>query len=104
MKIRPYVHSDTDAIVRLLLRAWAAVFESIERAMIADVYHTFHPDWGVVRGRAVESVLANPEQNVWVAKRKAGPVGFVAVVPHRADSMREGNMIAVDPDHQAADL
>lgn len=99
MTIRPYCAADADAIVRLSLRAWAPVFESIERAMDPEVYRAFYPDgWRASQRAAVEATLA--EQDAWIAERDGAPVGFVSVVLHREDSMGEIHMVAVDPDHQ----
>ena len=38
MEIEPYDASRLDAIVRLSLRAWKPVFESVANAMDPDVY------------------------------------------------------------------
>jgi GNAT superfamily N-acetyltransferase len=100
MTIRPYADPDAGAVVRLALRAWAPVFESLAQAMDPAVYRTFYPDWQVQQQRSVEAVLADPDQHVWVAERDGEPVGFVAVVLHRDGNMGEIHMIAVEPDHQ----
>ena len=54
MEIEPYDASRLDAIVRLSLRAWKPVFESIANAMDPEVYREQHPDWRVSRRKAVE--------------------------------------------------
>lgn len=100
MTIRPYDDPDVNAVVRLSLRAWEPVFESIKRAMDPEVYRAFYPDWRVSQQAAVEAVCADPDQHVWVAEQGGTPVGFVSVVLHPDDSMGEVYMIAVDPDHQ----
>lgn len=100
MSIRPYDSSDAAAVVRLSLRAWAPVFESIEDAMDPAVYNVFYPDWRVQQQQAVEAVLDDPNQRVWVAEQDSTPVGFVSVVLHDDDRMGEIYMIAVDPDYQ----
>jgi GNAT superfamily N-acetyltransferase len=98
--IRLYADGDADAVVRLSLRAWAPVFDSIERAMDADVYRSFYPDWKVQQRQAVEAALADPGHHVWVAEGESGAVGFVSIVLHRDSRTGEIHMIAVDPDHQ----
>lgn len=99
MRIRPYDDQDADAIVRLSLRAWAPVFDSIQQALEPAVYRAFYPDgWRTSQRAAVKTSLA--EHNVWVAERDGTPIGFVSVVLHREDSMGEIHMVAVDPDHQ----
>lgn len=45
MRIEPYDKSALPAIVSLSLRAWAPVFESIEKAMDPRVFAHFFPDW-----------------------------------------------------------
>lgn len=100
MEIEPFDDSRLAAIVRLSLRAWEPVFESLERVMDPDVYREQHPDWRVTQRRAVESVCADQGMHVWVASEGAQTVGFVALKLHVEDRMGEIYMIAVDPDFQ----
>jgi GNAT superfamily N-acetyltransferase len=101
MQIKPYTHHHLDAVVRLALRAWAPVFDSIQQAMNADVYQAFYPDhWRVSQQKAVEDVCAAEDTNVWVAIDADSILGFVAVKLHSEDSMGEIYMVAVDPDVQ----
>ncbi len=101
MQIKPYNPCHLDAVIRLSLRAWTPVFESMQNAMDADVYQAFYPDnWRVSQQKAVEDVCAAEDTNVWVAIDAGSPVGFVAVKLHSEDSMGEIYMIAVDPDFQ----
>ncbi|NJO40267.1 MAG: GNAT family N-acetyltransferase [Cyanobacteria bacterium CRU_2_1] len=109
MQIEPYTHHHLDAVVRLSLRAWTPVFDSIQNAMNADVYRAFYPNhWRVSQQKAVEDVCAAEDTHVWVARvfdrpevNDAGStVGFVAVKLHSEDSMGEIYMVAVDPDFQ----
>jgi GNAT superfamily N-acetyltransferase len=101
MQIEPYDPHHLDAVIRLSLRAWTPVFDSIQNAMDADVYRTFYPDsWRVSQQKAVEDVCAAEDTNVWVAIDAGSTVGFVAVKLHSEDSMGEIYMVAVDPDFQ----
>ena len=100
MEIEPYDDSRLDAVIRLSLRAWKPVFESIENAMGSDIYREQHPDWRVTQQSAVESVCADEDAHVWVASEGSQAVGFVALKLHRGERMGEIYMIAVDPDHQ----
>jgi GNAT superfamily N-acetyltransferase len=102
MQIEPYNANQLDAIVSLSLRAWAPVFDSLEKVMDIDVYRAFYPDnWSVSQQKAVEDVCAAEDTNVWVAAIETGSIaGFVAVKLHSEDSMGEIYMIAVDPDFQ----
>ena len=100
MKIQPYEASKLDAIVRLSLRAWEPVFDSIRKAMDPDVYREQHPDWRVTQKDAVESVCADLETRVWTASEGSQTIGFVAVKLHSDERLGEIYMIAVDPKSQ----
>ncbi len=101
MRIEPYDPQHLDAVIRLSLRAWAPVFDSIRNTMNADVYQAFYPvDWRVSQQKAVEDVCAAEDTHVWVAIDASLTVGFVAVKLHLEDSMGEIYMVAVDPDFQ----
>ena len=101
MQIEPYKAHQFDAVVRLCLRAWSPVFDSIENMMDAEVYRAFYPDdWRVNQQKAVEDVCIAKDSNVWVAIEANSTIGFVAVKLHSDDSMGEIYMIAVDPDYQ----
>lgn len=101
MKIEPYDPRYLDAVIRLSLRAWSPVFDSIQKAMNAEVYQAFYPNhWSVSQQKAVEDVCAAEDMNVWVAIAVDSPVGFVAVKLHSEDSMGEIYMVAVEPDFQ----
>ncbi|MGF1542538.1 MAG: GNAT family N-acetyltransferase [Pleurocapsa sp.] len=100
MQIEPYDPQHLDAIIRLSLRAWSPVFDSIQNAMDADVYQAFYPDhWRVSQRKAVEDVCTGFDTNVWVARDKT-IMGFIAVKIHPEDSIGEIYMVAVDPDFQ----
>lgn len=101
MVIEPYDDSRLDAIVRLSLRAWEPVFESLQDAMGPAVYRAFYrDDWRAAQRRAVESVCSDENMHVWVASEQSRTAGFVALKLHPEDRMGEIYMIAVDPDFQ----
>jgi ribosomal protein S18 acetylase RimI-like enzyme len=101
MNIEAYNHGHLDAVIRLSLLAWAPVFDSIQKAMNADVYQVFYPNhWRVSQQQAVEDACTADDMSVWVAIDAGSTVGFVAVKLHSDDSMGEIYMIAVDPDFQ----
>jgi len=101
MQIEPYDPHHLDAVIRLSLRAWTPVFDSIQNAMNADVYQAFYPEhWRVSQQKAVEDVCAAEDTNVWVAIDAGSTVGFVAVKLHSEESIGEIYMVAVDPDFQ----
>lgn len=101
VQIEPYNAHHLDAVVRLSLRAWTPVFDSIQNAMDTEVYRAFYPDgWRVSQQKAVEDVCAAEDTSVWVAIDTGSIVGFVAVKLHSEDSMGEIYMVAVAPDYQ----
>jgi ribosomal protein S18 acetylase RimI-like enzyme len=110
MQIEAYAPCHLDAVIRLSLRAWTPVFDSLQNVMNADLYRAFYPNqWRVSQQKAVEEVCAAEDTNVWVAisaeRNSEGTdegliVGFVAVKLHSEDSMGEIYMVAVDPDFQ----
>jgi GNAT superfamily N-acetyltransferase len=100
MQILPYTDQQLDAVVRLSLRAWAPVFDSIAQAMAPEVYQALIPDWRASQQKAVADVCADQEIQVWVAEEDGAPVGFVAVKLHPDSQLGEIYMIAVDPDFQ----
>ncbi|WP_019506042.1 GNAT family N-acetyltransferase [Pleurocapsa sp. PCC 7319] len=101
MQIESYDPHHLDAVIRLSLRAWTPVFDSIQKVMNADVYQAFYPDnWRVSQQKAVENVCAAEDTNVWVAIDIGSTVGFVAVKLDSESSMGEIYMVAVDPDFQ----
>jgi len=101
MRIEPYDPRQLEAVIRLSLRAWTPVFDSIQKAMDADLYREFYPDdWRVSQQKAVEDVCAAEDTNVWVAIDAGSTVGFVAVKLDSESSMGEIYMVAVDPDFQ----
>jgi ribosomal protein S18 acetylase RimI-like enzyme len=101
MQIEPYTPQHLDTIVRLSLRAWTPVFESIQNAMDADVYQAFYPDnWRVSQQKAVEEVCVAEDIKVWVALDADSTAGFVAVKLDPESKMGEIYMVAADPDFQ----
>ncbi len=100
MQIETYAPVHLDAVIRLSLRAWTPVFDSIQKVMDLDVYREFYPDWRVSQQKAVEGVCAAEDTNVWIAIDAGTTVGFVAVKLDSDSSMGEIYMVAVDPDFQ----
>lgn len=101
MQIAPYDPQQLEAVVRLSLRAWAPVFDSLQNVMDTEVFQAFYPDgWEVSQQQAVEAVCAAEDTHVWVAIEADAPLGFVAVKLHNEASMGEIYMLAVDPEMQ----
>lgn len=101
MQIESYDADQLDAVVRLSLRAWTPVFESIQNVMDLDVYRELYPDnWRVSQQKAVEAVCAAEDTHVWVALDAGSITGFVAAKLDAKTCMGEIYMVAVDPDFQ----
>jgi GNAT superfamily N-acetyltransferase len=102
IQIEPYNVHQLDAVIRLSLRAWTPIFDSIQKVMDAGVYRELYPDnWRVSQQKAVEDVCAAEDTNVWIAINAGSTVGFVAVkLDFESSRMGEIYMIAVDPDFQ----
>lgn len=104
MQILPYNTTHLDAIVRLSLRAWAPVFDSLQRIMDTEVYCALYPDWRASHQKAVKELCAAEDTHLWVIIEDGATVGFVAVKLYPAASLGEIYMIAVDPDYQGRGL
>ena len=100
MQIRPYDNQQREAVIRLALRAWGPVFDSLEQVMSAEVYRELVPDWQASQRKAVGEACDDQEIRVWVAQEGGSLAGFVAVKLHQQSNMGEIYMIAVDPDFQ----
>lgn len=100
MRIEPYDVQHRDAIIRLSLRAWAPVFDSMQNVLGDAVFGELYPNWLAGQQAAVEAVCAAEDRHVWVATDAGVAVGFVAVKLHTETRMGEIDMLAVDPDVQ----
>ncbi len=109
MRIQSYEVEHLDAIIRLSLRAWEPVFNSVQQAMDNDIYRAFYPEhWRISQQKAVEDVCTAVNIKVWIARvfehpkvNKEGYIaGFIAVNLHPEDKIGEIQMVAVDPDFQ----
>ncbi|MBD1865539.1 MULTISPECIES: GNAT family N-acetyltransferase [Trichocoleus] len=101
MQIEPYNADQLDAVVRLSLRTWTPVFDSIQNVIDPDVYRELYPDdWQLSQPAAVEAVCAAEDTHVWIALDTGSITGFVAVKLDTETRMGEIYMVAVDPDFQ----
>lgn len=101
MTIEPYEPHLRDAVVALSLAAWAPVFESLERAMLPEVFAAFYRgDWRAAQAASVGATCDDPEVHVAVARVDGALAGFVALKVHAGDDMGEIYMVAVDPAYQ----
>ena len=101
MNIEPYHTSHLDALVRLSLRAWDPVFDSLHKTMAPEVYQEFYPSgWQSNQQAAVKDTCAEEGIKVWIGVEAESVVGFVAVKLDLEAKLGEIYMIAVDPDFQ----
>lgn len=98
-RLRDYNPTDEREIVALSLRAWAPVFESLERVLGSEIFLRLYPDWRRRQESAVADVLAGSGVRSWVAETDHGLVGFVAATL-TSDTVGEIWMLAVDPEDQ----
>ena len=99
-QIRRYETADAAAVVKLSLRAWEPVFESLEAVLGSTVFGRLHPDWKSDQRQAVEDALTTESIDVWIANVGERIVGFVAVRLHEKQPIGEVYMLAVDPASQ----
>src|SRR5262245_30104500 len=105
VRIRKYHAADERQVVDLSLRAWAPVFESLERELGHELFVRLHGDWRQYQESAVRAVLADDAIRVWVAMaadHDAGVriAGFVAATLNVNRLIGEIVMLAVRPDEQ----
>lgn len=101
MNIEPLESNRIDTVVQLSIRAWAPVFESIERVLHPDLYRASYPDgWEASQRQAVYDVCTSSEMEVFTANDGETTLGFVAIRLDAKMKMGEIYMIAVEPDHQ----
>jgi len=101
MNIEPLENDRIDAVVELSLRAWAPVFESIERTLHPDLFRRSYPDgWQASQQQAVRDVCSSGEFEVFTANEGDETLGFIAIRLDEKTKMGEIYMIAVDLDKQ----
>jgi GNAT superfamily N-acetyltransferase len=82
---------------RPVLRAWELVLAAVEEILGPELFTRLRRDWRAGQAAEVRDVLTDPDKQVWVAEVGREAVGFVAATLHRATSLAEIYMIAVDP-------
>jgi len=97
--IRSY-DGEAAEVLKLSLRAWEPVFQSLEAVLGSTIFGRLHPDWRSDQQRAVEDVLSSETIEAWVAHIGERTAGFVAIELHRERSIGEVYMLAVDPAFQ----
>lgn len=96
--VQPYEPHHLEAVVELSLRAWAPVFQELEKALEPAVYEAFYPEgWRGSQSKDVRAVCTEGDARVWVATYDARIAGFVAVKVQARAVLGEIYMIAVDP-------
>jgi ribosomal protein S18 acetylase RimI-like enzyme len=103
ISLRPFEHTDMDAVVALSLRAWAPVFVSIEEVLGDELFEFFYKgDWR--RSQEADVRAACAEHTTLVADDDERVVGFTVVSIPEEGNEGEIYMLAVDPDAQQGGL
>ena len=99
--IRPYREADEPAVVRLSLRAWTPVHDSMRDVMGDEIFgRLYGDDWRRQQQADVEKALRDEKSEVWVADVDGEVAGFASAVVDTDTRMGEIHMVAVDPDFQ----
>jgi ribosomal protein S18 acetylase RimI-like enzyme len=99
--IRPYREADEPAVVRLSLRAWTPVHDSMRDVMGDEIFgRLYGDDWRRQQQEDVEKALRDEKSEVWVADVDGEVAGFASAVVDADTRMGEISMVAVDPDSQ----
>jgi ribosomal protein S18 acetylase RimI-like enzyme len=101
LKIKAYERQYRQDVLALSLRAWAPVFDQLQKVVESYVYEAFYPNgWRTRQSKDIESFLDEDGHNVWVASDNGHIVGWVGVRLHDEDGMGEIYILAVDPGSQ----
>lgn len=101
-RITPYDPSWRQRVIDLSLRAWAPVFDQMQRAVPGYVYDAFYPHgWNVRQAADVGGILDSGDTTVSLAVEGDVVLGWVGVRIHPEDRMGEVQIIAVDPAAQS---
>lgn len=99
--IRPYRSADEPAVVRLSLRAWTPVHDSMRDVMGDEIFgRLYGHDWRHQQRQDVEKALRDEKSEAWVVEVDGEVAGFVSAVVDADTQMGEIHMVAVDPDFQ----
>ena len=99
--IRPYREADEPAVVRLSLRAWSPVPDSMRDVMGDEIFGRLHgEDWRHQQQEDVEKTLRDEKSEVWVAEVDGDVAGFASAVMDADTRVGEIHMVAVHPDFQ----
>jgi GNAT superfamily N-acetyltransferase len=99
--IRPFAENDAEAVLRISIRAWAAVIPSIEQALGLELYRLLTPDWRAEKREEIAAFLGAAQRfDAWVADADHVPIAFVALKLDPQTRVGEIYLLAVDPEHQ----
>jgi ribosomal protein S18 acetylase RimI-like enzyme len=100
-KIRPFLQSDMNVIVKLSLLAWEPVFNSFEKILGPNIYPILYPNWRQSQAKGVEEYcLGDEKSNVLIAEIDGTVVGFIAYQINESEKTGEVMLLAVHPEYQ----
>jgi ribosomal protein S18 acetylase RimI-like enzyme len=103
--IRPYREVDEPAVVRLSLRAWTPVHDSMREVMGDEIFGRLYRDgWRRRQQEDVEEALRDEQHGVWVAEVEGKVAGFATAIVNPKTRLGEIFLVAVDPDFQGRGL
>ena len=86
--------------MKLALRAWEPVFESLQSMLGQRLFAALRGDWRQGQAADVRATIQDATAQTWVAETEGTAVGFVSAKLARATELGEIVMVAVDPDYQ----
>jgi ribosomal protein S18 acetylase RimI-like enzyme len=100
-EIIPFTTDHEGRVLALSLRAWAPVFEKLERSVPSYVFRAFYPEgWRDRQAADIRRFLQAEGRNARVAVEAGAVLGWLGTRLHPEDRMGEIYILAVDPDHQ----
>jgi GNAT superfamily N-acetyltransferase len=104
-EIRPYGTADAGELVRLSLRAWEPVFESLRSELGSELFASLRgEDWRTGQAADVRKAIEAEQARTWVVEVDEKPRGFGTAALAPGADLGEILMVAVDPSYQRRGL